>query len=490
MKTIYLSLVAMFLTHLGLSQLPNLIPSKLINTVMCGNLETTGKMQNGYTSFNEFPVKIYISNDGIQAEYNPGEKYGKNRWDKTQVISKFKLIKKTPNLTYDKSQIMGYIYEYEVLDKYKTNHSIVSLNISTFNDGRDNVLDLILTVPSYKNVTFSSHNPKFIICEKILTKAEIIENNKKEELRIKKEKEDIENRKKFEAKLIEKVKIETEKNSNDTVSLSNEIIIDFIKNNKDQLNTLKAGKYIFNFNFSGACSNKNFSGISSNVPFKFIGIENLNKINIGDPFKGGVVITITDNQLLLASPKPIGSGNFSTALDLCEKYKVENLKWRLPNLEEIQSIFSLKDKLDSYENNWYWTNNENGDNAEHIGIRYGDHTFVPKKDGKFIFCVTAIDYLKVPLNSKIEIIISEENEQLVKTEFFSSSEKPFFQKNSKEYFYKSKNYPICNYKYNNTISKNVVREVKTIKNIKKANSLITFEEEKTLSNDYIILKKE
>lgn len=50
----------------------------------------------------------------------------------------------------------------------------------------------------------------------------------------------------------------------------------------------------------------------------------------------------------------------------------------------------MRNLLDGYEQNWYWTNNTQGNMAEHIGISRGDHAFVPKEHGKFVFVVSTV----------------------------------------------------------------------------------------------------
>jgi len=63
---------------------------------------------------------------------------------------------------------------------------------------------------------------------------------------------------------------------------------------------------------------------------------------------------------------------------------------RLPGRTELLTIFSLKQYLDGYENNWYWTNQYRGNSALHIGIGLRDEAYVPKEDGKLVFAVTDI----------------------------------------------------------------------------------------------------
>ena len=154
-------------------------------------------------------------------------------------------------------------------------------------------------------------------------------------------------------------------------------------------------------------------------------------LTIGSRVFGGIVIKLSHdsigrtNEILLSSHFPICFGGFNQCADSCRKYQArkycerqkpvviysgeqwlvqqaysnsinvkefhENSKWRLPTPEELELVFSQRNFLESYESNWYWTNNTSGNTAEHIGIINGDHRFVPKEDGKFVFAVKNIN---------------------------------------------------------------------------------------------------
>lgn len=119
-------------------------------------------------------------------------------------------------------------------------------------------------------------------------------------------------------------------------------------------------------------------------------VIDISGFNVGDRYKGGLVIRKRSNELLICSPKPIGAGGWDEGRSLCKKYKKGGLKWRLPTPTELELVFSMRKYLDHYELNWYWTNNANGGYAEHIGIQRGDHMFVPKEHGKYVFAVTIV----------------------------------------------------------------------------------------------------
>ena len=278
----------------------------------------------------------------------------------------------------------------------------------------------------------------------------------------------------------------------DTVDLSKETVNDFITTNKDNLNALNSGDYEFLFNTEGAFSldNKTYS-ISKNIPVKIVGLTDFNSLKVGDKYMGGIIVKITEKEILICTAKPIGSGSYYSALELCSNYQNGGFNWRLPNTEELKTIFSIKNKLDSYEINWYWTSNTNGETAQHLGIQRGDMAYVSKEHGKWIFAVSSICYFKVPLSSKMKISITEIKDSTTKIEYTSSSKKPIFNRNDNQFFYKTKNsLPLCQFEMDPSLPKNVIRSKRFLETIKKANGIILFEEKKTASNDYVISKKE
>lgn len=62
----------------------------------------------------------------------------------------------------------------------------------------------------------------------------------------------------------------------------------------------------------------------------------------------------------------------------------------MPSRSELLTIFSFKQNLDGYENNWHWTNQFRGNSALHIGIGARDEAYVSKEHGKLVFAVTEI----------------------------------------------------------------------------------------------------
>jgi hypothetical protein len=277
--------------------------------------------------------------------------------------------------------------------------------------------------------------------------------------------------------------------SKDTLTLSSPIVNQFIINNKVSLCNLSSGPYTFNINTQGYISG-NYDVITD-VPYKTFGITNVENLKVGDRYLGGVIIKIKDNDILLSSPRPIGSGPFDSAIELCSKYQLGGLVWRMPTPEELNSVFDLKNKLEHYENNWYWTSVMSDQSAQHLGIQRRDMAYVPKKDGKWVFAVSTISYFKVPINSKMNIIINEVKDSLIKIEYTSSSDKPIYNKDNTDFFYKSKNsLPICQYSQDQSLPKNLIRLKRHMESYKQANGVLLKGEHKVITTDYLIKKKE
>jgi hypothetical protein len=285
----------------------------------------------------------------------------------------------------------------------------------------------------------------------------------------------------------------------DTVVLSKEVINEFILRNKENLITLNPGNYKFSFNTIGEFSieKRNYKiSLLDQVPIKIVGLTDFNNLKVGGKYMGGIIIKITEKEVLLCTPKPVGSGSYYSALDLCANYKSGGFNWRLPNADELKTIFTLKGKLESYENNWYWTSNSINETAQHIGIQRGDAAYVPKEHGKWVFAVTSISYFKVPLNSEMNISITEK-EDLTETKYYSSSKKYIYMQNDSEYYYKSNgDMKSCNYYFDSNIPKNMIRvqrlyqKSKNIYNTKdNLLPIFTKSEQRLDKTDYLILKK-
>lgn len=92
MKKILL-LGAIALSTLTFGQYPSWFPSEFRNKIFCGEIEVSGKMPYTNTlAFTKVPYKLYIQEDGIKLEINPGEKFGRNEWGETIKVG-FKTLK-------------------------------------------------------------------------------------------------------------------------------------------------------------------------------------------------------------------------------------------------------------------------------------------------------------------------------------------------------------------------------------------------------------
>jgi len=116
------------------------------------------------------------------------------------------------------------------------------------------------------------------------------------------------------------------------------------------------------------------------------------ELRIGDRYKGGLVIAINHQRrsITISTTRLIGSGGWNHAENICRNYDLNGYSWRMPSRSELLAIFSLKQSLDRYENNWYWTNQHRENSALHIGIGARDEAYVPKEHGKLVFAVTEI----------------------------------------------------------------------------------------------------
>ena len=162
-------------------------------------------MIGGSASFLEFPFKLTISDDGIFAEYNLGEKFGRDEWGKTQTVRLFE--EATRKTVYDEfNAIEGFIINYRVPNAYtnslgevSTKHSIIEIFLETYLDkSRNNILGIKLLSGSYNATVISSNHVVYEICESILSK--------EERIKLEEERKAIENQKKEADRLLVELK--------------------------------------------------------------------------------------------------------------------------------------------------------------------------------------------------------------------------------------------------------------------------------------------
>ena len=278
----------------------------------------------------------------------------------------------------------------------------------------------------------------------------------------------------------------------DTVYLSDDFTNKFIEKNKDKLKKFAPSNYVLHFGLNGdEKSNLDLKIDKKDLFVKKIGM-NMQNVKKGDFYLGGMVISISDKEIVICSKKPLGFGTFTEGLKFCQQFKINGQLGRLPTPDELKTIFDLKDKLDSYENNWYWTNNERSTTAEHIGILRRDQNFVPKEHGKFVFAVQTvpINSFEIPLTTCMKFTVIEEKNKLVTIGMTSSSNKPIYKLDESTFCLKSTgNSKNVSFNYSKDVPKNILRIEKTFESIKRINNTIIFKEVNTTKIEHVVSKK-
>jgi hypothetical protein len=278
----------------------------------------------------------------------------------------------------------------------------------------------------------------------------------------------------------------------DTVYLSDAFTMQFIEKNKEKLKKFAPDTYVLHFGLNG--DEKRFLDLKidkKDLSVKKIGL-NMQNVKKGDFYLGGMVINISDKEIVICSKKPLGFGTFTEGQKFCQQFKINGQPGRLPTPDELKTIFDLKDKLDSYENNWYWTNNERSTTAEHIGIQRRDQTFVPKEHGKFVFAVQTvpINSFEIPLTTCMKFTVAEEKNKLVRSEMTSSSNKPIYKLDESTYCLKSTgNSNNVSFNYSKDVPKNILRIEKTFESIKRINNTIISKEVNSTKVEHVLSKK-
>jgi hypothetical protein len=198
MKKIFF-LLSMITSVYSFGQFPPEFPKKLLNKVYCGNITVYAKKymssEIDFSMNTNFDYKIYISeSQGIYVEYNPGQKFGKDKSGKTEIVNSFPLWTKEPYVHKDKyGDVTGKTtsYKFKVYPDTKKDHHIKEISLTIYEDGFkfDNGeiakeysrLYLTVNVPYHQDAQITLSSDK-IECERLKTKAEI---EKEEQERIK-----------------------------------------------------------------------------------------------------------------------------------------------------------------------------------------------------------------------------------------------------------------------------------------------------------------
>lgn len=72
----------------------------------------------------------------------------------------------------------------------------------------------------------------------------------------------------------------------------------------------------------------------------------------------------------------VGSGDWSSMKSLCENSTVGGYTdWRLPTIDELASLYELKDKIGNFKKDWYWSEKQSGSYHEQIHFSNGKQDF-------------------------------------------------------------------------------------------------------------------
>jgi hypothetical protein len=309
MKNLFFIISLLSSVH-SFGQFPPEFPKKLLNKVYCGNITVYAKKymssEIDFSMNTNFDYKIYISeSEGIYVEYNPGQKFGKDKSGKTEIVKSFPLWTKEPDVHKDKfGDVTGKTtsYKFKVYPDTKKDHHIKEISLTIYEDGfkfsngeiakEYSRLYLTVNVPYHQDAQLTLSSDE-IECERLKTKAEI---EKQEQDRIK-----LENQKKEADKsTLQKINDLISKNSLEDAAkeysklnfvnsemkgilqqkledkfgqeldqLNTYNVDNYIKNNKSKINAINPGVYLINFDKKGNSSNVSFPAWSS-VPKKEI----------------------------------------------------------------------------------------------------------------------------------------------------------------------------------------------------------------------------
>jgi hypothetical protein len=378
-------------------QLPKEFPDKWRNKVICGTASTTGKMMGGSTTFLDFPFRLTISDDGIFAEYNLDEKFGRDEWGKTQTVSIFEEDTRK-SLIDSYNNIYGYAIYFKIPNAYRNSlgevtgkHSITEIWLETYTDqSKNNVLGVKLASGAYNSTTVSSNHVTYQICESILSKEErkkleeerkILENKKREEDKIVIEKLN---------KLIEQNMIIEASNEysklyfknadfenkiqkgldniygNETQDLEKDKINQFIISNKESFNKIKSGSYLVKINNQGQIF---FGETDYSKDFTFSPITKAINSSFSVKINGTFTLNISDSIKSISQDEINNSGK-------------KQFQWSVNPIYEKSTII-VKIKMDgdniNYINNdkYYFVEKEN------IGLN-DNYDFISNDNSKLL----------------------------------------------------------------------------------------------------------
>lgn len=296
--------------------------------------------------------------------------------------------------------------------------------------------------------------------------------------------------------------------SGDTVLLDKDITNFVIRENLNFMKSLSLGKHVFYFRTDG----KQFPIgqlilESKQIPLKYLGTKDL---EVGNNYLGGIVIERNSVNAIVSTKKPIGMNEYSEAITECSNYKLGNMQCRLPSRNELETIFRLKNELESFKDAYYWAisgayssktlplsksrwDDKFGD--EHVMraeiIKHYSSTFGgPLHNPFFAVSTIPINHLEIPQNSKIELSVDMKKDVVIQTKYSSSSKKPILMFGEDQFCYKAKgNSNYVNFNYNESLKKNTVIIERTVETTKTVNGIIVFSETMTVETEVEINRK-
>jgi hypothetical protein len=530
-------------------------PSEFKNKVFCGEAKLNGT--NGYSksvSFFAVPFKLTISDEIIEfsVEYE-------GSWQVCQTFDKINALftKSGTDVMYDSFDFsVGVNNESIESQNRKPIMTLKSLSVKVVNPNfvmTPTLMRAGLNAPSKNWITCNieygrmsgGHKPLYVenICGEYLTakmvaEAEKLETEKKEKYaREQKSKDEVLAKEKLKEMKIVTRKLDslirikdfqsaselyiaqngtldissyfstiekglTDLISRDTMLLGKAATDLFIEQNKGFLKKLSDGDFFYYFDNKGTSMSSSEVNLDPKlIPIKTIGNKNL---KAGDRYLGGIVIFADEKEIVVTSSGPIGMTNYSSAIAECNKYRIGNMNCRLPSRSELELIFKIESKLDSFDNRWpYWSlsgsftiknmpliKRKEEDLGEYGLIREMIALYEDMVTSFYAVRTVYVNSFSAPQNTKIKLSVVENKDVIIKTEYFSSSSKPVFFGGDKQFCFNSSNgFKNISFELDDKLKKNSIQVKTTLENTKTVNGIVVFREVRTVINEYPISKK-
>ncbi|MFN6374513.1 MAG: DUF1566 domain-containing protein [Chitinophagia bacterium] len=122
-------------------------------------------------------------------------------------------------------------------------------------------------------------------------------------------------------------------------------------------------------------------------------LNNINlstSLSVGQSYQGGILVKIDESGQhgYVMSIEDLGKADWAKANELCDNYSYDGFAdWSLPSIEELREIYSLKNQMSNFQENWYWSSSQDQSNSNfaiHLGFISGDEMPVPKEHLKFV----------------------------------------------------------------------------------------------------------